>query len=142
MQIMKTIQIFVIFAAILLAGCKRSDSATTKAQQEGASEAAAPQPPPEVYREVKQEDNIRWNFKSHGVIVENGIAKSEGFHFYVTGDNGKQIEIALTSTTVEHGQIQTKDFGMLKWESNVSADKLFATESQIQKLRALEASQP
>jgi hypothetical protein len=96
---------------------------------------------PEVYRQVTSTDGIRFYSRVHSESFSGGRLHEEGLECGVIGDDGKEIGIALVSTTVDDGQIQTKDFGILK-EEMVSPMilKLFATESQIKKLRALQSS--
>lgn len=103
-----------------------------------------------VYRQVSAEDRIRFYSESSTIeLLPDPDAKplqaslhEEGFECGVIGDNGKKVEIVLVSTTVDHGQIKTRDFGILKLQPAAQgmAIKLFATETQIKKLRALQSS--
>jgi hypothetical protein len=114
----------------------------TTAAGAASKEAAATQLAPEIYRQVNPEDGIR--FYSRATSEEfraDGYLHQEGFECGVIGDDHKEIGIALVSTTIDHGLIRTKDFGILKTEMvSPMVLKLLATESQIKKLRALQSS--
>jgi hypothetical protein len=96
----------------------------------------------EVYRQVDREDGIRFYSRAASVeLLPDGSLHQEGFECGVIGDDGKEIRIALVSTTIDHGQIKTKDFGILKQKmASNNAAQLFAMESQIKQLRALQSS--
>jgi hypothetical protein len=98
-------------------------------------------PVSEEYRQVSREDGIRFYSRASSVeLLGDGTLQEEGFECGVIGDDGKEIPIALTSTTTDHGRIKTKDFGVLKiMGANGMRTKLFATESQIKKLRVLQS---
>lgn len=107
------------------------------------SGATATWSPPavEVYREVTQEDGIRYYERLQSEVFRNGRSSAVGFECGVVGADGKRVGIELLSTTVDDGEIQTKDFGILKREAgNNFTVKLFATESQIAKLREFQSS--
>ena len=109
----------------------------------GCAWAAGLTPTAEAYRQVKDQDGIRFYSRSHIVGVSNGNLHAEGFQLGLIGKDGKEIPIELVSTTVDQGEIQTKDFGILKCDINSAMQmKVFATESQIKKLRAFQSSQP
>ena len=95
----------------------------------------------EAYRQVTAEDGIRFYSRAHMVTSSGGNLHEEGFECFVVGDDGKNIEIALVSAAVDNGDIKTKNFGILHEEmgSNL-VGTLFATESQIKKLRELQSS--
>lgn len=131
---MKTFPILVVLFSILLAGCGRSDSTTTKTVE--------PQPIPENYRAINNNDGIKYIARTQGEINRNGVVEEMGFHLYVIGNDGKEVEVPLVSTTVSDGRVETKDFGILKIESNINSFTLLATESQIKKLLAFQSSRP
>ncbi len=114
---------------------------STAAQHVAASGPAAPAAP-EVYRQVSREDGIRFYSRaSSEELLGDGTLHEEGFECGVIGDDGKEIGIALVSTTVDRGLIRTKDIGILKTKSGgPMANRLLATEGQIKKLRALQSS--
>jgi hypothetical protein len=135
---MKTPHILTILTVILLYGCGpsgSSDSATTN--------TAPPKASADGYRQVSEQDGIRFFSRSDSVGVRGGALHAEGLTFGVIGRDGAEIRINLLSTTVDQGQIQTKDFGILKLEMNSSMQsKVFATDTQIKMLRTLQASKP
>jgi hypothetical protein len=94
----------------------------------------------EVYRQVSQDDGIRYYERLQSEVFRNGRSSAVGFECGVVGADGKRIGIELLSTTVDDGEIQTKDFGVLKREAGDNFTvKLFAMESQIKKLRELQS---
>jgi len=192
---MRRIQIIAAFTVMALSGCGRADSSTAKgdvtnevipsAKVEASAtnsqnalvlsaaspvtvmgtEAAARQTNAEVYREVKDEDGIRFYSRCQSWGFYGGNFHADGVECGVIGDDGKEIRIELISTTEDHGQIQTKECGIIKQsfnqmiqtpdggtlvmpsDDNIQASgsgdtsnvtKLFATESQIKRLRALQ----
>ena len=104
--------------------------------------AAWSPPAVEVYREVTPEDGIQFYERYQSEAFRNGQSSGAvGYDCGVTGADGRKIPIELVTTTVYDGQIQTKDFGILKREPGFNFTvKHFATESQIKKLRELQSS--
>lgn len=130
----KPIPVLAILCAVVLAGCGRSDSDTTKA-------APPPQPVPEAYREIKPDDGIKYIARTQGEINRGGVVEEIGFHLYLVTTDGKEIEVPLVNTTVSDSRVETKDFGILKIESNVNSFTLLGTETQIKKLNAFQSHQ-
>ena len=115
-----------IFCALIVVGCKGGN--TTGQTNES-------------YREVTREDGINYFAKMKGQTYRGGHFHDIGYEFFLIGHDGKEIAVPLLSDTVEDGQIQTRDFGVLKAKENSGMSfQLFATESQIRKLRALQLS--
>jgi ankyrin repeat protein len=105
------------------------------------NEAATLKQTADTYRQVSLDDNIQFYSRMQSEAFLDGKTQCEGFEFGIIGDDGKEIGIALVSTTVIDGKIETKDFGILKIEAvNPGINRLFATDSQIKKLRALRPS--
>jgi hypothetical protein len=123
--------------AILLAvGCKGKANDPVQTAQ-------ATTPSPEPYREVTAEDGIRYYSRLQMESVTGAGVHDEGFELFVIGNDRKLIPIPLLSSTVDGGLIQTRDFGVLKEKAGGSSTvgfRLFATEDQIKRLRALQAS--
>jgi hypothetical protein len=93
------------------------------------------------YREVRSDDGINLFSLSRVQDDKFPAGHYEGFEIGLYADGGHTIiPIPLTSTTVDDGLIQTRDFGVLKQVQDGPSTRFFATESQIQKLRALQAS--
>jgi hypothetical protein len=94
-----------------------------------------------VYRPLGSKDDIRFYVRAQELGTRNGVFYAKGYECGVIGDNGKEIGIALVSTTVNDGQIKTKDFGILKMVMlHDSTVTLLATESQVKKLHELQSS--
>ena len=68
--------------------------------------------------------------------------QKEGFEFGVTTADGKELPVALVTTTVDHGLIKTEDFGVLKLlgGNGQLIVRILATESQIKKLREFQSA--
>ena len=96
----------------------------------------------DTYREIKPEDGVDFYSRSSSQELRaDGNLYMEGFECGVIDGNGKEINIALLSTTVDRGLIRTKDLGVLKIQPSQSMGvKLLATESQIEILRSLQTS--
>jgi hypothetical protein len=136
-----------LIAAIVIAGLPSAQTTAGQKETKKPVTQTNPKTAGEVYRQVSPNDGI--HFYSRASSVEllpdpnakpfEGNLHEEGFECGVVGADGKEIVIALVSTTIDHGRIQTKDFGVLKLETGSNmAGKLLATESQIKKLRALQ----
>lgn len=136
-----SIGIFFVVVFGLVGGCGQSHSTgggMTYADMVKKSKEEAQAPVPEIYRPVSRQDGIRFWSQMDSYSLVNGEFNAEGFQFGVIGDDGKKIRIALASSTVARGEIKTVDFGILKQEvASATAGQMFATESQITKLRAL-----
>lgn len=99
--------------------------------------AAATQPASEIYREVTEADGIKFYSTAQKETYQFDALHEEGYECGVIGPDGKKIQIALVSTTVDRGRVETKDLGVLMIEA---PNTLLATESQIRQLRTLQSS--
>jgi uncharacterized membrane protein YhaH (DUF805 family) len=97
-----------------------------------------------VYRDIFDEDaflGLSLSVQAGRIEFDNnGITAIRNCHLFLSGEKGRQIEIPLLSDSVSDGNIQTRDFGILKIREVKEASRfdpgLFATRHQIAKLAA------
>jgi hypothetical protein len=101
-----------LFSVCGLAGCGNTTAGPSESTSSPEPRAAAPSP--EVYREVRPADGIKFYSKTHMEMYRGGALHEEQFQLFLIGDDGKDIPVDLASTTVDEGRVETKEFGILK----------------------------